>query len=124
MFILLHELAQRSSLKIYLVLLCTGRNIHNHRNRDLFESSSSCSTVFSQNAINCWRGGIKAAALRFKRNIRILRFLVRKQITRADACLWERKFGSPNRTETLQILLGVNGKGSTMLHRKWFQAQC
>lgn len=41
MFILSHELAQRSNLKIYLALLCTGRNIHNHRNQDLFESSSS-----------------------------------------------------------------------------------
>lgn len=82
MFILSHELAQRSSLKIYLVLLCTRRNIHNHRNQDLFESSSSCFAVFSHNAVICWRGGIKAAALSFKRNLRILGFPVRKWITR------------------------------------------
>lgn len=73
------------SLKIYLVLLCTGRNIHNRRNRDLFESSSSCFAVFSQNGFVGWRGGIKAAALSFKRNVRISSFLVRKQTTREPA---------------------------------------
>lgn len=123
MFILSHELAQRSNLKIYSVLLCKGRNIHNHRNKDLFESSSSCiHTVFSHNAIICWRGGIKAAALSFKRNFSIPCEKIDHE--RADAHLWERKFASPNHTESLQILLGVNEKGPTTLHRKGFQAQC
>lgn len=80
--------------------------------------------MFNHKAI-AFLGGVNAAVLGFKRNVRILGFLS-ETLTweRADARLWERKFGSPNLTETLQILLGVKEKAPILNHRQRFQAQC